>query len=299
MHTPRNPADLLGLGRDPSLIRLLRACGTDEACITGPASDYDKFTALAAALPLCEGHPLRDEVNTRLAEATGRRLPLCPHTAKMYWDIWVGIYLCGEKMEVRPDGEICPLCSPGMPPVWRERELTRLPDPWDVSALDLTAWSEALEACLPDAAPALFSIPHDYAFIRPNPYHANLAVGKVCRGEVPDKSERDLLVTQALRIWGIARARREAGKTPALLLRGGDPAAITSLLAYLDMSKALPPMIWIPDEPSLAGEISGLYGHVGTGYVSSETATPAMTEEAKRAYASVSPVGSGILLVEG
>ena len=102
MYSPRNPAELLGLGTDPALIRLLRACGTDEAYITGNASDYDKFIALAAAMPLCEGHPLRGEVNVKLTEATGVALPLCPHTVKTHWDGWVDGYLYGEAAASTP-----------------------------------------------------------------------------------------------------------------------------------------------------------------------------------------------------
>lgn len=298
MHTPRNPADLLGLGRDPSLIRLLRACGTDEACITGPASDYDKFTALAAALPLCEGHPLRDEVNAKLAQATGYNAPLCPHTANAHWDAWVKVhwYSLGVSSSLPMD---CFLCSPVAPTVWNEKNLIRMPDPRTVLASDLPIWSNILEGYISDGVPMLISLPHDYTFVRPNPYHANLAVGKVFRGEVLDKSERDLLITQALRIWGIALARHEVEWSSSLLLRGGDPIEITSVLDYLNTSKALPPMIWIPDDPASVGNISGLYARVRTGYSLKDGDTAETAEEKRRIYATVAPIGRAMVLAEG
>ena len=297
MQRPRNPADLLGLGTDPALIRLLRACGAHEACITGNASDYDKFTALATALPLCEGHPLRGEVNAKLTKATGLSLPLCPHTVKTHWDAFVDAYLYGKTVASTPSAEVCPLCSPAAPQVYRESELIRLPDPLGVRSPDLASWSTALETFLPDCTPALCRLPDDYIFVRPDPYHAGLAVGKVFRGEVLTKTEADLLMTQALRVWGMALSHRE--DTPALFLRGGGPSAVSSLLAYLEAARVLPPMTWIPCESYQAGEVSGLYSCVHTGYAVSDMATDEDVEETKRAYATVSPIGRGIVLVEG
>lgn len=299
MHTFRNPADLLGLGKDPAVIRLLRACGCDEAYVTGSASDYDKFMTLAAAMPLCAGHPLEGEVNTGLATATGYAAPLCPHTAKTHWDKWVETHLYGKGATAPAPAVDCPLCAPAAPAVWREDDLTRLPDPLTITAPDLASWSRTLEGCLSHAAPALLALPHGYTFARPNPYHAGLAVGKVSRGEELTRSEEDLLITQALRVWGIALSKRETGDTPALFLRGGEPAAVISLLAYLDASGALPHLVWIPHDPAFAGEVSGLYSRVGTGYAVKEADTPEAIEEKKRSYAAVAPVGRAVVLTEG
>ena len=297
MYTHRNPADLLGLGTDPALIRLLRACGADEAYITGNTSDYDTFSALATAMPLCEGHPLRGEVNTKLTKATGVALPLCPHTVKTHWDGFVEGYLYGETVSSTPFATVCPLCSFVAPEIYRESELTALPNPVSVSAPDLASWSTAMEKRLPDSAPALFRLPDDYAFVRPDPYHAGLAVGKVFRGEALTKAEADLLIPQALRVWGMALSC--CGEdTPALFLRGGAPSAVLSLLAYLETSHALPPMVWIPYEPALAETVSGLYSCVRTGYAVADTDTAEKAEEKKRVYAAVAPVGRAIVLVE-
>ena len=297
MYSSRNPAHMLGLGTDPALIRLLRACGTDEAYVTGNAPDYDKFSVLAAALPLCEGNPLVGEVNAKLTKATGVSLPLCPHTVKIHWNGWVEGYLRGEIATGTPT-TVCPLCSFVAPKVYGENGLTRLPDPIGVSAPDLVLWSEVLEALLLNGPPALFSLPCDYAFVRPDPYHAGLAVGKVFRGEALSKAEGDLLVTQALRIWGTALARCETGNEPVLLVQEGDPSAVISLLAYLDASHALPPMAWISREPARAGEVSGLYSRVRTGYVVEAEDIAEMAEEKKRIHAAVAPIGRAIVLTE-
>ena len=293
-HSPRNPADLLRLGSDPALCRLLRACGVEEAYSTGFASDYDTFLALASALPLCEGHPLRDEVNAALTRATGLTAPLCPHTARSHWDAWVEIYHYGGHATATALPAVCPLCTPAAPCVIPAANCTRLLDPLAIQAPDLTAWSTALETALPtDGSPALFTLPEGYTFTRPNPYHANLAVGKTARGEALTAKERDLLITQALRVWGLAWA----GKEITLLLRGGTPEGVTALLAYLSASKALPCMVWLPDDPAHTEAVSGLYSEVGTGYTVAKGEPLEVTESRKATYAKAAPIGRATLLI--
>lgn len=297
MHNSRNPAHLLGIGADPAVTRLLRACGVEEACITGIASDYNAFMALAFALPLCEGHPLREDVNTKLAEATGLAAPLCSHTAKRHWDAWVETCLMGGGRAEYSSPTVCPLCAPVSPVLRRTHEFISLPDPTAVSQPDLASWSGALEAVLSAHRSALFHLSDGYKFTRPNPYHANLAVEKVFRGEALTRSEEDLLVTQALRVWGIILSERGGKHEPNLILQGGDPDEVISLLNYLDTSRALPSIVWIPNEPRQACAVSGLYRRVGTGYALSDADTIEVAEEKKRIYASVAPIGRAMVIV--
>ena len=293
-HAPRNPADLLRIGSDPVLCRLLRACGVEEACITGGASDHDKFLALAAALPLCQGHPLRDEVNATLTRATGLTAPLCPHTARAHWDTWVEMNHYGRQATDTALPAVCPLCASAAPRLIRGEDSARLPNPLAIQAPELTVWSQALVTALPaDGAPALLTLPADYTFTRPNPYHANLAVGKTARGEALTAKERDLLLTQALRVWGLAWA----GKDTSFLLQGGTPEGVNALLAYLSASKALCPMVWIPDDHAQAEAVSGLYPEVGTGYTVAKGAPFEVTESMKAAYAKAAPIGRATLLI--
>ena len=295
MTPPRNPAHLLGITQDPAITRLLRACGADEACIAGVASDYDQFLALAAALPYCAGHPLRDELNAKLTAATGLTVPLCPHTAQAHWEAWVEIHLYGREGTATRLPSSCPLCPPAGPTLLRAADLTRLPHPVAVKAPDLAAWSTALEDALPaDGTLAQLTLPTGYAFTRPNPYHAGLAVSKVYRGEDLTAAEGDLLLTQALRVWGLALTRGE--NPPRLILRGGDPAAVTALCAYLAAAKALPSLIWIPDEPPHAEALCGLYGQVGTGYALPKGISSQEAEAIQAAYAAVAPIGRAVIL---
>ena len=296
-HSSRNPADLLRLGTDPALCRLLRACEVDEAYISGGASDYDKLLALAAALPLCEGHPLRDAVNATLTQATGVNAPLCPHTARAHWDAWVEIHHYGGHATAPDLPTPCPHCTLAAPRVIPVADCALLPDSIKIQAPDLAAWSEALINALPaDGTPVLYTLPADYVFTRPNPSHAGLAVGKAASEEALPPKERDLLITQALRVWGLALVGMETA--PLLLLRGGAPDAVTPLLAYLSASKALPRMVWLPEDPTHAESVSGLYPQVGTGYTVTEGEPAEVTENKKMAYAKAAPIGKATLLTE-
>lgn len=291
MRPCRNPADLLGLGRDPGLSRLLRACGAPEACLTGMASDYDQFLALAEALPLCWGHPLRAQVNAALSAALEREVFLCPHTAHVLWDAWVRLHLYGEGTAAASLPAVCPNCGAPSPRILSPKDICPLPDPCMVQADSLGAWSDALAALLPasltagegDGDFAALLLPEDYAFVRPDPYRAGLAVGKVAAGTGLTARERDLLLTQSLRVWGLA----SFGGT--ILLQGGRPDAVVALLEYLRTAKALPSLVWIPRNPADAGAVSGLYTGVGTGFAEDDG-------DARAVYASAAPIGCAVML---
>jgi hypothetical protein len=200
----------------------------------------------------------------------------------------------GRQATDTPLPAVCPFCASAAPRVFRGEDCADLPDPLAIPAPDLTAWSTALETALPtDGSPALFALPEGYTFTRPNPYHAGLAVGKLYGGAPLSHKERDLLITQAFRVWGLAWV----GKEITLLLRGGTPEAVTALLAYLSASKALPPMVWLPDDPAQAETVSGLYPEVGTGYTVEKGASPEVTESRRITYAKAAPIGRATLLI--
>ncbi len=290
----RNPAHSLGLGRNENLARLLRACGIHEAYITGGASDYDKFLALAEAMPLCAGHPMREAVESALREATGIRIPLCPHTARDFWSAWTDRHWYGCSASPLMLPPVCPYCAPSEPGCRLiGAELTVLPAPETVQGENLGAWTRELEAALTaGGVHPLCRLPEDYEFVRPDPYHAGEALRKRSGGEELSAHERNLLWTQALRVWGLATVRRGGN----LLVRGGSPAEVTALLAYLDSSRALPKLVWIPTDPTHAGAVSGLYATVGTGVDLSSCTTDREQKARLTAYAAVAPLGRGVVI---
>ena len=289
----RNPAHLVGLERSQALARLLRACGAGESCITGKASDYERFAALAAALPLCKGHPEATRVQELLTREIGLTAPLCPHTAHAYWQTWVDRYWLEREGALPTLPDRCPLCVSCAPTAWKNPSL--LPDPMTASASNLDDWSEALRLAWTEAGehPRVV-LPEDYDFVRPNPYHANLAIEKLYAGEALTVRERDLLWTQALRVWGLLSLRdSEQGRKIPILL-GGSPSAVTSLLAYLSASGMLSSLVWIPRDPAHAGLVSGLYATVQTGYVLPIGCSPTEREAVRKVYSTIAPLGTAI-----
>ena len=297
----RNPADLIGLNRSSSLTRMMRACGVKETLISGGASHMDQFLALAEIMPLCPGHKEAEAVNRTLREATGLNAPLCPHTARAVWSAWVDRYWYRRDGETVNLPESCPACV--IPaPVWvGEEKRALLPDPTAVEGSNLSAWTRAWEAHLESAFHSgdiyfLFSLPEGYVFRRPDPYHAGEVIRKMAAHQPPVPEEVCLLTTQALRVWGQWSLRKDRKDSPPLLLRGGSAETVRALLAYLNSSRALAPLVWIPQDPAEAETVSGLYAAVGTGVYLSSCQTPEERERFIQAYREVAPWGRATVI---
>ncbi len=295
----RNPADLLALDRDPA-IRLLYAAGIDKAVVRG-GSDYDRFLALAEAMPLCRGHAQAVFMERSLQEATDLSVPLCPHTAPLFWQRWIELYWYGKHAAGgAPVFPPCALCTSVEPTRLHEADITMLPDPvaWSAAAdpAELSHLIELWRTVLTQSAPyALVSLPSDYTFLRPDPYHAGLALQAVTR-ERATPAERDLLLSQSLRVMGEVLNASDSPPV-VLLLRGGSPEAVASLCAYLSAVGRLPALLWIPADPSDAAVISGLYPQVGTGYAIVETDSPDKIREIRATYARIAPIGRAVELI--
>ncbi len=70
------------LGGDHYKWRLMRSGGAEECCVTGSASDYDKFYTYAATLPRAVGHPLYHWSHLELQRYFGITEPLTAQNAK-------------------------------------------------------------------------------------------------------------------------------------------------------------------------------------------------------------------------
>ncbi len=292
---PRHLAEHLSLDRDPAR-RFLRAAGTPEDILMR-GSDYDRFLALAAALPLAPGHTLAASLEREAQAATGLTLPLCPHTAPAFWEAWGDIHWYQRKLQpTRAPAAPCPLCAPAEPTVSVASAMTRLPDPGSLPATESLPDLAALTRCLSDRLPtcggaAVLTLPSAADFCPPDPYHAVLALRAVSAGNATDK-ERACLLAQALRILGeVARARQTT-----LLLVGGSPEFTLELFAYLAACDRLPATVWLPDDPADVARVSGLYPQVRTGYVRYAEDPPAAIARKRETYAAHAPLGCGIEL---
>jgi glucuronate isomerase len=73
--------------------RAIRANGYGEDCVTGNASDYEKFSAWAHTLPKCIGNPLNIWAHMELKKYFGYLGNLSAETLDAVWD------LCNEKLK--------------------------------------------------------------------------------------------------------------------------------------------------------------------------------------------------------
>lgn len=82
----------LWLGGDHYKWRAMRSAGVPEKCITGGASDKDKFIAWAGTLPGLIGNPLYHWTHLELQRYFGVHEPLCADNAERVYD------LCNERL---------------------------------------------------------------------------------------------------------------------------------------------------------------------------------------------------------
>lgn len=295
MEHPRNPMDLIRSRQIRGLDRILRACGADEACITGGASDYDGFLALAEAIPLCEGHPLRAEIRDILRTTTHLDAPLCPHTAPAFWEAWTEIHWYGGEASTKHLPSVCPCCGVVEPEFLAREQLAHLPHPLEVTPRDMGGWTKKMESAFADSGlhPSI-TLPDDFVFTRPDPYHVGEVLRLLRDGGTPTPTQRDLLYPQALRVWGqTACKQRWQGR---LCLLGGQGGEVVRLLEYLQSAKALTEIRWFPRDVSEAGLVSGLYACVGTGVDLSACSNDQQKQEKIACYAAVAPLGRAVIL---
>lgn len=297
-----DPAQALGLcDLDPGapLARVLRAAGTPEALIAGGASDYDRFAALAAALPLCPGHPVAAQVGALLAAACGSSLPLCPHTAPLLWRLLAegaGWELEDGVETIWPPARVCPDCSPVGPEYLPESWVSWLPSPEAVAPGETFGdWTRRWPVRISDTTDQTVGVTlsPSWCFTRPNPYHVSRAVQALSSGEEVEPAMTHMVTAQALRLAGEQICRR--GGT--LLLLGGRGDEVGQLLDYLEGVDRLPPAIWIPREPVQAAIISGQYATVRTG-MDLRGMTADQRQAALDEYARVAPLGRCVALVD-
>ncbi len=83
----------LWLGGDHYKWRALRSCGIPEECITGSASDYEKFAAYASVMPMLIGNPLYHWSHLELKRYFGYEGVLSADTCDEVWE------LCNDKLQ--------------------------------------------------------------------------------------------------------------------------------------------------------------------------------------------------------
>ncbi len=292
-----NVAELL-LSDDDGVLRAMRACGTDELFVTGPASDFEKFRALCACMPQLLGLPIYERLHAVSERILGCSLPFNRQNCERIWMQTAKALetepltprLLAEKMHVTalgirvtPDAPLqllekiqkewptvrvfpvlCPWELTDFEKKGYPNGLKRLSAACGVVMTDLQGLHKALNASL-DKFDRLPSASHRLnafsEFCRPDPYHAELVFAKALGKEEITREERDLLAAQLLRICGREYVRRDVVLQLTLGAQVRIPA-LTALLDYLESCEALPRTVLYSETPSAVALLCGRYAAV-------------------------------------
>ncbi|MBQ5362974.1 MAG: glucuronate isomerase [Clostridia bacterium] len=229
MQQARNLWQLLQKERDRSA--LMRACGVAEQVLTD-GSDYDRFDAYAACMPLCEGHEILQADAQLIEELLGVRVPICPESAPDLWH--AAAHALTEQGEVPDAPKRCEIAFAS-------------PTNETLCAVDLgqafyaVPTTELMMRLLDPAVQAISVGVQLERFVKPNPYTAR----RLCEAarESLTAEERDHLSAQTLRVLGKLCAERGS-----VLYVESDFAARDAwraLLAYLQQSGCLAQIVLI------------------------------------------------------
>ena len=204
---------------------LMRACGVTEGVLTD-GSDYDRFDAYAACMPLCQGHERLSADARLIEELLGVRVSVCPETAPALWH--AAAYKLCEQGEVPIVPKACEVSF--VPPL---RDMLHAVDLGQ--AFYATPTAELMMRLLTSEVQAICVEVRIESFVKPNPYTAK-RLCETANGNLT-ANERDHLSAQTLRVLGKLCAERGS-----VLYVKSDFAATDAwraLLAYLQQSGCL------------------------------------------------------------
>ena len=171
-------------------VALMRACGVLEGVLTD-GSDFDKFAAYAACMPLCQGHWILKADVQLIGELLGVSVPICPESAASLWHA-AAYALCAQGE--RPDPTVpCDVCFVA-------------PTQETVLGVDLgesffaTPTVELMMRLLDPEVQAIGVTVQIQSFVKPNPYTAK-RLYEADKDTLTD-AERDHLSAQTLRVLG-------------------------------------------------------------------------------------------------
>ena len=229
---------------------LMRTCGVAESVLTD-GSDYDKFWAYAACMPLCRGHAILEEDARLVADLLGEYVPICPQAAPALW------HAAAHKLtgmgKVPPMPEPCEIAFVA-------------PTEHTVGSVDLgravyaMPTPELLMRLIDPEVQAICVRVQIERFVKPNPYAAKQLYQKPSDARTAD--ECDLLSAQTVRVLGKLCAERDDESCPALYVASDFAAtdAWRALLAYLQQSGCLAQMVLVASDSNALRAAASLAG---------------------------------------
>ncbi len=281
-----NIAQLL-LPPHPDIHRLMVQCGADRRNTAPDAADYERFRAWCLCAPALIGHPFPlfqqmllhrlfdcdltltvencDAIWTLTAEQLART-PLCPRDVLAAWQV-KRLFLAEE-----PQGDLTPYrrlaedSACDIRPLFCPNGILGANRPGIAAAIqafgnaighaitDLASLESALRTALDrfadaDCVCARHTLPRQFTFLRPDPYHAEQALVAAIRtdGKGVSAEQQTCFIAQIYRILGQEYRRRGWGMQ--LVLTEENTAEYAALLNYLSAEDALPRTLILTENP--------------------------------------------------
>ena len=277
---------------DESIIRAMRACGTEEKYITGDSSDYEKFRALCGCMPSLPGRSVYLIAHMALQTFFGCGVDICRENCDFIWNYTADVLqkqhfdadtllnflkidtLCAsadiaELPEKNAISDKIPrilpvVCTDALLAPHKKEYVTYIKRLSKATGVDIDSLS-SLELAIKTSFGIWRSlgckilrcdISKGFFFERPDPYHAEQAflsvIGKAKKAEY---LLTNTLTAQILRIL-FAQAKAK-GFTVQLCFAGNDSVSdVDALLAYMKEAKILPKIMLIAEDCS---EKMGIY----------------------------------------
>ena len=225
---------------------LLRLCGAEEREIGASAADYEKFAALAKAMPLLAGHPMQARVEKLLVDCFAITQPLTPDTVEEIWRA------TAEQLLVEPikrsDFDVASITAEDLTTPTALQQKIKQSDAFSALLFartrtkSLDGWMREIESVLHDVVRSgckmlFFGLPEAFADCKPSIYHVDMTLHRGVQG----KGDLDLLYAQLMRI--LTQYCQKHSLT--LLLRVEcNPDEVSSLLSRVEREVGLPHIIW-------------------------------------------------------
>lgn len=281
-----NIAQLL-LPRQADILRLMVLSGADSRTIAPDAADYERFRGWCACVPALVGHPFPLFQQMLLLRLFGCNLPLTEENCDAIWaltaerlaqtplrprDVLASWQVKRLFLSEEPQGDLTPFrqlaedSSCDIRPLFCTDGLLRANHPGFAAAVqalgstaghavtDLTSLESALRTALArfteaGCVCAHHTLPRQFTFLRPDPYHAEQAFAAALRtdGRCISTEQQACFTAQMLRFLG--REYRRRGWGMQLVLTGEHAAECTALVNYLTAEDALPRTLILTENP--------------------------------------------------
>ena len=235
---------------------VLRLCGANERMIGEDSSDYERFLALAEAMPMLDGHPLKGYVASLLKDCFEIETSLDKSTCEEIWRKAAQRLLSEPIFEVgaasdMEQGKAVTVAHPShhlsLTSAFSGLLFAR------TRAKSFDVWMREIESVVYDAVRSgcrylFFGLPDAFCDVKPSLYHVNMTLHRGAR----EKGDLDLLYAQLVRC--LSQVCQTHGLTLILQIETASEH-IRSLMDRVEREVGLPTLIWSTPREDVRAEM--------------------------------------------